>query len=419
MERGRFSAEGRFGMAGKNPDVMEKTSGGGCLALFGAPFFLAGLFVALTGLGILGPKGGDGLVVSLVPGFIGLLFMGVGGILILGRSGWIVDRSQGRIVEWQGLVVPLRRVVHPLDRFAGVRLEGRSDEGSMLWTVQLTGAEAVKEITLERTGDEARSRQTAESLARFLHKPLEELAQGRRLVREPDRLDESFSDRVRRLKEETGRIPPPPLAMRTRVEPSPEGGVILTIPGKATGLRGMLPLAASVVFAGIAAFVFLPGLLDLPAPPIIHLIFAGFIVLFAILLPILRAVLGIVRMARGKTVITATRVFLRLEDNKGGKGKTVEIPAEKLEDLVYLDRKSALKGIEVSGVKKLPDFGDTGSPRLPDGRPVPKILLSLARMIPTQGITARSDKATMTFGAGLPDAELAYLHALIVKTLTE
>ena len=57
--------------------------------------------------------------------------------------------------------------------------------------------------------------------------------------------------------------------------------------------------------------------------------------------------------------------------------------------------------------------------RLPDGHPVPGILLSLARMIPTQGITARSDKATMTFGAGLPDAELAYIHALIVKTLTE
>ena len=57
------------------------------------------------------------------------------------------------------------------------------------------------------------------------------------------------------------------------------------------------------------------------------------------------------------------------------------------------------------GMKKLKDFGDTGTPRLPDGRPVPKILLTLMRLMPSQGITARSDKVAVNFGKGLPDDE--------------
>lgn len=68
-----------------------------------------------------------------------------------------------------------------------------------------------------------------------------------------------------------------------------------------------------------------------------------------------------------------------------------------------------------------PDHGHAGLPphRGKDGRPVPKILLSLMRMVPSQGITARSDRAAVTFGKGLPEDELAYLHALIRKTLTD
>jgi len=41
------------------------------------------------------------------------------------------------------------------------------------------------------------------------------------------------------------------------------------------------------------------------------------------------------------------------------------------------------------------------------------------RMVPSQGITARSDRAAVTFGKGLPEDERAYLHALIRKTLTD
>ena len=106
-------------------------------------------------------------------------------------------------------------------------------------------------------------------------------------------------------------------------------------------------------------------------------------------MPILSALRSLVRSRGQATRITATPVFLRIEEKTGGKASVVEIPADELDDLEFSDRRPVLSEIDIPGMKKLQDFGDTGTPRLPNGRPVPKILLSLMRMVPSQGITAR------------------------------
>jgi hypothetical protein len=67
-------------------------------------------------------------------------------------------------------------------------------------------------------------------------------------------------------------------------------------------------------------------------------------------------------------------------------------------------------------MKKVP-LGNTGTPRMPDGRPVPRFLLSLIKMAGSRGITARSDKAVVEFAGGLDEAETAYLFAIIRKTI--
>jgi hypothetical protein len=47
-----------------------------------------------------------------------------------------------------------------------------------------------------------------------------------------------------------------------------------------------------------------------------------------------------------------------------------------------------------------------------------RILVSLMRFARPPGIIARSDTASVPFGAGLPEEELKYLHALIQKVLS-
>jgi hypothetical protein len=143
------------------------------------------------------------------------------------------------------------------------------------------------------------------------------------------------------------------------------------------------------------------------------------ILFFMVLLPVLTAVLSLIRSRRQVTRITATRAFLRREEKSGGRMTAVEIPSDELEELTFAGRRSLPAQSELPGREKGMVIGDTGRPRFPDGRPIPGILLSLMRLVPSEGITARSDKATLTFGGGLSDAELAYLHALIRKILTD
>ena len=122
--RERFSQKaGRLSPAGDDPDIIERKSGGGCLTLFGIPFFLAGLWVLLIGVGAGPVPAAGGFLASTVAVLFGAIFMAVGGILIFGRSGLIIDRRENRVVQWHGLLVPLRRTIRPLDGFDGVRLD--------------------------------------------------------------------------------------------------------------------------------------------------------------------------------------------------------------------------------------------------------------------------------------------------------
>jgi|GEM_PF-987070 len=54
---------------------------------------------------------------------------------------------------------------------------------------------------------------------------------------------------------------------------------------------------------------------------------------------------------------------------------------------------------------------------LPGGGGVPKWVTAMRRLVKSKGITVRSRTGLFTFGAGLPDDEVRYLHALIVRAL--
>ncbi len=412
----RFSLHtGRRLPTGIDPDVIERKSGGGCLALFGTPFFLAGLFVFLIGLGLVPTMAEGELPGMTVATIVGLVFMVIGGVLIFGRSGLIIDRRENRVVQWQKLFVPLRRTVRPLDSFDGVLLDRRQSKKTTFYPVQLkTGGDTAGAITVESPQDYRQARQSAETIARFVGKPLEDRSSGKPVIRDPDQLNESLRDRVRRLGEEQGFFPPQPIPMKTRVEQTVDG-VALSIPHPLVGSGRLFRLVVTLVIAGVAAFAILPGLFSLPAPPLIRYLIIGFVVLFSVVLPILAAL----RSSAGTSRVTVTRALLRVEEGFGDKKRAIEIPADELEELEYVDRRGALKEVDVPGARKLKDFGYTGTPRLSDGRPVPKILLTLARLVASQGITARSDRVVVTFGQGLPDDELAYLHFLVRKILTD
>jgi hypothetical protein len=291
---------------------------------------------------------------------------------------------------------------------------GDSDSAAT-WPVKLSGEGIVKPIAVVQPMSFAEARPVAEELSRFLRKPLVDSSTGERVTRDPEHLDESYRDRVRRTGEAVAVVPPEAPGMRSRVERTGEG-VILHISGPPLSVLHYLPVLFPLAFAAAVAWFFLPALLTLPMPDWIRYVFLGFIGLFFIAGPVVSALLNVLRLKNQFERITVTKAFLRVEALKQGKRSTVEIPVDELEDLVAPTTRALMDTIEVPGMKKV-HLGNTGTPRMPDGRPVPRFLLSLMKMAGSRGVTARSDKAVVEFAGGLDEAEVAHLFALIRKTI--
>ncbi|MCX5808371.1 MAG: hypothetical protein NTX36_03195 [Proteobacteria bacterium] len=94
----------------EDPDILQIRKGGGCLTLFGLPFFIAGLFVLQIPFGLIPMRmeGGGPLVFYIVfP--IGIAFAVVGAALAFGRNGVIIDRRRQTILKWWGLIIPFKK----------------------------------------------------------------------------------------------------------------------------------------------------------------------------------------------------------------------------------------------------------------------------------------------------------------------
>jgi len=402
----------------RDSGTLEFRSGGGCLSIFGMPFLLAGLFVMQIPLGIIHVEGPTGPMFSVFLVLFGFVFTAIGTGLVFGRSGIIMDRVRGRVTRWYGLIVPMKRVEYMLDNVRQVEMDfSRGDSDSAdTWPVKLSGEGIPKPVAVVQPVNFVEARQVAEELSRFLRKPLVDSSTGERLTRDPDHLDESYRDRARRTGEATAAMPSMPSGMRSRVERTGEGYVV-HIPGPLLNWFHYLPVLFPLVFAAIVAWFFLPAILTLPMPDLMRYFFLGFIGLFFIAGPVVSALLNVLRLKNQFERVTVTKAFLRVETLKRGKQSNVEIPVGELEDLVAPISRAIPDTIDVPGMKEI-RLGNTGTPRMPDGRPVPRILLSLMKMSGSRGIIARSDKAVIEFGEGLDGAEVAYLFALLRNTIT-
>jgi hypothetical protein len=403
----------------KDQATLEIRSGGGCISIFGLPFLLAGLFVMQIPLGIIPMKGSLGELPSIFVVLFGSMFAAVGACLVFGRSGIIMDRGRGRILQWYGLLVPMKRTEYMLDSIRQVEMSfssGDSDSAAT-WPVKLSGEGIAKPISVLQPTNFTEARQLAEELSRFLRKPLLDSSTGESVTRDPEHLDESYRDRVRRTGEAVSILPPEPSTMRSRVERTGDG-FIIHISGQAKSGIHYIPFFFSLVFAGIVVWFFLLPILTRPMPDFIRYVFLSFIGIFFIAGPVISALVREFRLKKQFERITITKDILRVEALKQGKRTTKEIPVSELEDLVAPTMRGVMNTTEVPGMKKV-SLGDTGTPRMPDGRPMPHFILSLIKMVGSKGIIARSDKAVAEFASGLDEAEIAWIFALIRKTIVE
>ncbi len=397
-----------------DPNRYTVTRGGGCFVLFGLPFSIAGIVSMTSPLWTTPKWEGGGDTPWFVPVLFGMPFLLVGAGFIFGRAGIAIDKRSGTVTKWWGAIVRFSSKSFPTDEVKAVtisrevRTSHSSKGGSSSYTVypvRLAGA--AKPVNVEEPRDYEKARRRAEELAKFLDVGVEDSSTGKRIVREAGTLDESLRERYRR----EGRPPERPAEPAgCRIVSGASGSeATFDLPPKGFAAVEIIGMVIAAAFA-LVPFIFLGPMLfgssDSEGFDIEKMwplaIFLGVFMLLWLGFPLVMIV-GTIKRATARVRLTVYPLGLSLERKSFLGTKTLRIPADELEELEIGD--TAARSLASMSVGK-------GSARQPGMQG----LLSLFG--PKQVVTARSDRITLTFGAGLRPEELEGLRDVVLFIVT-
>lgn len=362
-----------------NQDVYKRRKGGGNLIYVGIPLLVSGMIfyaIFLTGAERgLTPPGMKSFLFLLCPC---LVLSGV--VIILWRSGVEIDRLSGKIHVWYGLLFPFWRRTYALEEIDRVvmdrEIQQTENSSFMIYPVRLQGNSLV--IDIESPQDELQARSIAEEIAKFLNRPLHDASDGIVRIREPQYLDESLRDRIRR----TGEIPSlPPLPEGMKATLLPQGKEIeIRLPPagftrevlKRMSIRGSFPLF--LIF-----FILIPLLFETQRVPFANLVI-GIVISMLFFILCLIVIAGIQEARRSVTLI-ANPQFLRLVIPRLFSPRVIEMAADRIEEIRIGNPPPENAESHIAGAEKI--------------------------------VIVRSDDAVIRFGAGLSEEELRYLATLL------
>ena len=400
------------------PDQFQVREGGGCLSLFGLPFFLAGIFVALIGVRVVPVANAADVPAWAWPliFLMGLAFVAVGGGLIFGRRWITLDRVQGTISKRWGLVVPMRGETHNLRDYDAValRFEAGDSDTADRYPVVLKAKAGQADLALSTSTQYGESREKAAAVARFLGFPLVDASTDHESVTTAEQADATFQERVRAgddHREEAVR----PLRMLSQVRDA-GSAVEIVLPGPGFRPGSLIGFAVSAGLLMYAAPQLLLFFRQTRTPEPVQFVFVGVVVLLFVLVP-LRGVVGSILLAgRGRTVVTSSGEGIAIAEHGAWRVKTTRVPAADILGLDYGTADAALQSARQFAAERAAQAGHTPSPRW-QGRPAPRWLAVLGRFVKSKGVIVKSRSGLVAFGAGLPDDEVRYLHAIVARTL--
>jgi hypothetical protein len=384
--------------------------GGGCLSAFGTPFLAAGVFVTLIGLQVIPVSNRDEVPSWASPTIflMGLAFVAAGVHLVFGRRWTTLDRGKGVIVLQSGLLVPQKREQLALSDFTAVRVRfeaGDSDTADR-YPVTLQGRADLPDTTLSSPTDYAVAREQAQFTAGFLRLPLVDATTDHEaVVTAGGETPVSAQSRAAR----------PPF-MKSEIEQT-RGQVRIVIPGPGFQPHLLLGLCIPVVLSGY----FVPGLLEFfertRTPGYVQVFFAGFILLFFGVLPAIGTFNGIIRSLRGRTTVDASAAGIRIEERGAWRRRAIEIPAAEIFGLDYGLAETSLRAYAQAHAERFrrpQPVGTVPGPASAGGPPA-----WVRRLVKSSGVQVKCRQGIVAFGAGLPDDEVRYLHALVKGVLIE
>jgi len=390
------------------PDRLEIRLGGGWYILFGLPFLGGSVPMFLLLFGMLPGNTGNTPVPGSGPWIVmlvaALAFFSVGIGSITGRSWVIIERSRGSVMTAWGLLVPMKfrersisefHAVHLYFNLGGTTTNGRRAQDE--YRASLQTASGSSPITLGSSPKYAKTRKLAATVAEFTGLPLVDNSTQHQSVIAPEDARKSYPQRLRK-----GTIPVaryvPPQNMRSRV--MQEAGAVQIVtpgPGLSPGIWGNLivPVMALVFLSGPVLYLAKSNsLTNFHKIPPAFLCFFGFIFLLAVVGPLLNFVILLIQAKRAHTTVRVNAKELVIAENTGLRTKTTRIPADDIMDL---------------------DYSQAGETR--DALQPYAAFRWVGNLLSSRGVIVKATCGLFTFGAGLPDEEVAYLHYLTQEAL--
>ncbi|RLE26953.1 MAG: hypothetical protein DRJ61_17955 [Acidobacteria bacterium] len=399
----------------------------GCVVLAGLLLIVGGgltLAFALDMIPIDASFNPDLENIVLAAGALGVM---LGLIFVGGRSGKIFDSRRQSLISWSGLFVPMRHKEHRLEGYSTVvlvkEIHRSKNSSTPLFPVRLESS-AAEALKIDTCTDYLKARRLAEVVAKVMRLPLTDSTSCKTLTREPDRLDESLRDRMRRLGERI-EVSPRPHTMHSKAQVN-SSEVVVDFPGMSAKARLIMNVVVIGLVLGLGGFFFgAQMIIDAKSQwsenwPM--LLFAGLFVLIP-----LSVFLGKIRHFNRPVRVKANRVALIVTEGR----KTTEIPGDELEEL-------SISGLDISQLfQTQPDGSLIVDPNRLDspegvahsalhgGPPtIPPVLAGIVRTLgafsPKRlSILARSDRASVSFGAGLGSDEITYLYLAIMKVMVD
>jgi hypothetical protein len=401
------------------PDRIQIRQGGGCLAIFGLPFFGAGIFMLLAMLGVVSMSNSGGAPERLGLTFMGLLFTMVGGVLSFGRAWTIVDGTRREVIKQVGLIAPMRSDTRRVDDYTAVVVEfirGDSDSADK-FPVNLK-ARAGQPLQLCSSTEYGDSRECAIAVAELLRFDFEDATTDHPVRLAPGQAVLPLQQRLQLDGIENESIPRPSDA-RSDVQRD-QDSVRITIPIPRTHpmwiVVCLIPLIVVMTFFSPLDSFFS----QTRTPDPVAWVFLGFLVLSFGVFPTMTVVNGLLRSRRGGTIVTVSSSGIRIQERGAWRlGPVKSLPAAEILDIDFSTSASAAGSARHVAIQQArSSSGGSGSTTSPEiGPRTERVLAALSHLVKAGGITVKTLQGLTAFGHGLSDDEIRYLHSIVRRAL--
>jgi hypothetical protein len=397
-------------------DRLEIRDGGGCMGAFGLVFFAAGVFMLLVVAGIV-PVSNAGEMSRLgwgVLAVMGVAFSAVGGTLAFGRSWTTLDISQGLVIKQWGLLVPFRDLTYPLDGYTAVILgfvQGDSDSADR-FPIELRAQSGAHLPLCSFTAYET-SRECAVAIARHLKLDVEDATTDHHVRVTP--ADAERPIRQRPFDPAREAAVPRPAGARSEVK-GEEGGLRIVIPHPpmhpAALAGGLLPIVVLVVLVSWLTDFFR----QTRTPDPIGWAFIGWLTFLFGFLPTMILFNGYRRSRRGGTIVHVSPGGIDIKERGAWKTRSTAVhEASDILDVDFSTRESAAAAQRVAAEQEA--MRSTGQDPATAGPRTTRLTAWLTQFAKGRGITVKARTGLTTFGAGLEDDEIRYVHSIVRRAL--